>query len=102
MQNAVLKEMKIKLPRDVVDTVSNNEIIVLLIDKALNKTEYYKSKRNDLEEKYGKNYVDFKKMVENSKDEKFGEWDDLILWEGYELGFKEWSKKYEELKHCLK
>ncbi len=102
MQKSVLKEIKIKLPGDVVDSVSNNEIIKLLIDKALNKTEYYKSKCGDFEEKYDKNFVNFKKMVENSKDEMFKEWDDLLLWEGYELGFKEWKKKYEELKYCIK
>lgn len=32
------------------------------------------------------------------KNEIFTEWDDLVVWEGYELGCKEWKKKHEELK----
>ncbi|MGR3316993.1 MAG: hypothetical protein ACUZ8O_00715 [Candidatus Anammoxibacter sp.] len=101
MQKAVLKEIKIKLPGNVVDSTSNKEIINLLTDKALNKSEYYQSKCKGMEEKYGKTFDDFKGMVENSEKENFTEWDDLIVWEGYELGFKEWKNKYEGLKYCM-
>ncbi len=101
MEKTVLKEFKIKLPIDVVESISGKEITNLLIDKALNKAEYYLSKSNEMEERYEINYDDFKKKVEKSEKENFREWDDLILWEGYVLGYKEWSKKYEELKYCL-
>jgi hypothetical protein len=40
-------------------------------------------------------------MVEVTEDEVFTEWDDLVVCEGYELGYEEWKKKYEELKRCM-
>ena len=98
MQKEFLKEITIKLPSDVADTVSIKEIITLLIDKCLNKLEYYKTKCQKFQEKYGMDFLSFKKKVEQSKKEIFTEWDDLLLWEGYELAYKEWEKKYKELK----
>ncbi|MFH1288295.1 MAG: hypothetical protein ABII25_06325 [bacterium] len=100
MQGTILKEIKIKLPNNIVETISNKEIITMLMDKALSKVEYYRSKCNEFREKYGMNFNSFKKRGEEEKEEVFSAWDDLILWEGYELGSKEWKKKYEELKVC--
>jgi len=37
-------------------------------------------------------FLSFKKKVEQSKKEIFTAWDDLLLWEGYELAYKEWGK----------
>ena len=71
MQNSILKEIKIKLPDDVVNTISSSEIVSI-----------------------------FKEKLENTKREEFADGDDLIIWEGYELAYNEWMKKYEELKTC--
>jgi hypothetical protein len=101
MQQATLKEIKIKLPKDIVETISTKEIIDMILDKALSKAEYYLSRCNEFKEKYGVDFASFKKRAEKSKKEVFSEWDDLITWEGYELGYKEWNKKYEELKSCM-
>lgn len=100
MHGTVLKEIKIKLPSDMVETISNKEIIAMLMDNALSKVEYYRSRCNEFGEKYGMGFNSFKKRGEEAKEEVFSDWDDLILWEGYELGYKEWEKKYEELKVC--
>jgi len=97
-----IKEVNIKLPGDIADTISKNEIVNLLIQKALNKSEYYRSKCKLMEIKYSTNFTDFKSKVEHDTQESFSEWDDLILWEGYYLGYNEWRRKYEELKSCLK
>ena len=102
MEKTVTRKYKIELPVDVVESISNNEIINLLTDKALTKAEYYLSKSKNMEERYGISFNDFKKKVEESKKEDFKEWDDLILWEGYVLGYKEWNIKYEELRFCRK
>lgn len=102
MQDTVLKEIRIKLPDDIVDTITSKEIIEMLLDKALSKGEYYKSKCGEFEEKKGLDFVSFKKNVEEAEEEVAADWDDLIVWEGYELGYKEWEKKYEELKSCMK
>jgi len=102
MEKIVTREFKIKLPIDVIESISNREIINLLIDKALTKAEYYLSKSKDMEERYGISFNDFKKKVEESKKENFEEWDNLILWEGFVLGYKEWNNKYEELRFCGK
>ncbi len=100
MSKTVLKEIKIKLPDDVLETVTKKEIIGMLLDKALSKAEYFRSRCKEMEEKYGMDFASFKKKIEGSKDEKFSDWDDFILWEGYMLGYEEWNKKYEELKIC--
>ncbi len=101
MQQATLTEMKIKLPKDVAETTSSKDIIEMLLDKALSKAEYYLSRCNEFKEKYSTDFASFKKKAEKSKKEVFSDWDDLIVWEGYELGYKEWNKKYEELKGCM-
>jgi len=100
MQKAAFKEIKLKLPSDVIETITNKEIITLLLDKALSKAEYYQSKSKEFEEKYNMDFASFKKKVEGSEQEIYAEWDDLVMWEGYELGYKEWKRKYEELKGC--
>lgn len=100
MQKASFKEVVLKLPSDLIETISNKEIISLLLDKALSKAEYYQSKCKEFEEKYNMDFTSFKIKVESSEEEVFEEWDDLIVWEGYELAYKDWKRKYEELKRC--
>ncbi len=100
MSKIELKEITIKLPGDVIKAVSNREIISILLDKALSKAEYYRSRCKEMEEKYGMDFASFKKKVDKAKEEDFSKWDDYILWEAYTLGFKEWNKKYKELKSC--
>jgi len=101
MQQANLKEIKLKLPQNVVESLAKNEIVSLLLDKAFNKTEYYLTLSREMQQKYGMDFSDFKKKVEENKEEVFEEWDDLMEWEAYELAYKEWKTKYEELKSCM-
>ncbi|MCP5106192.1 MAG: hypothetical protein GY950_22590 [bacterium] len=101
MQQANLKEIKLKLPQNVVESLAKNEIVSLLLDKAFNKTEYYLSLSREMQQKYGMDFNQFKKKVEENKEEVFQEWDDLMEWEAYELAHKEWQTKYEELKSCM-
>lgn len=101
MQEAVLSEIRLKLPKGIVNTISKREIIEMLLDKALSKAEYYMSRCNEFKAKYGGDFASFKKKAEKAKKEVFADWDDLLVWEGYELGYKEWKKKYEELKSCM-
>jgi len=35
-------------------------------------------------------------------EENFEEWDDLLLREGCQLAYREWDRKYEDLKLCMK
>lgn len=100
MKKTASKEIKIELPGDLVEIVSRKEIITMLLDKALSKAEYLGSRCREFEEKYSTDFISFKKKVEETQEENFKDWDDLIVWEGYELGHKEWGKKYEELKKC--
>lgn len=102
MQKVTFKEIKLRLPTDIIESISSKEIINLLVDKALSKKEYYRTKCREMEQKYGTNFTSFKKKVEGAKDEVFIEWDDLIVWEGYELAYSEWKGKYEELRNCMK
>ena len=95
-----LESVTIKIPKFAVKDVQNKEILFFLLDKALTKLEFYRSKCKQFEEKYGKSLEDFKKELE-SKEENFEWWDDFILWEGYEEAYKEWKHKYEEIKIVL-
>jgi len=101
MQKTTFKEIRLKLPADIVETISGKEIISLLLDKSLSKVEYYQSKFKQFEEKYNMDFTSFRNKVEGSEQEIFSEWDDLIVWEGYEFGYNEWKKKYEGLKGCM-
>ena len=101
MPGQVMSEIRIKLPSNVAETMTQKEIVGALYDKSFARAEYYRSKCNEFREKYGKTYAAFRKKVESSKQEKFQEWDDLLLWEGYELALKEWKKRQAELKKCL-
>ena len=90
----------VKLPRQIAQNLQPREIIFFLLDKALTKVEFYRSKCREFEYKYKKDLNTFKKEVETSV-ENFALWDDLIMWEGYMQALQEWEKKYEELKSVL-
>ena len=49
----------------------------------------------------GTDFAAFKKKSEDGQ-ESFEEWDDLLLWEGCQLAYREWDRKYEDLKLCMK
>ncbi len=100
MQKTVFREIKIRLPSDLADTISDQEIMNLLMDKAFTTAEYYHSKCKSFEEKYGMGFDTFKKKVETAQEEVFPEWDDMLVWEGFVLAYDEWKKKLEELKSC--
>lgn len=65
----------------------NNMGYNMLTDKVLNKAEYYGTRCKEFEGKYGMGFASFKKKVEESEEEVLSEWDDLLLWEGYEIAF---------------
>ncbi len=98
MIETALGNRTIKLPVTLVETISNREILSLLLDKALGKREYYRSKCRTMEDKHHTNFPAYKRSVEETREENFTEWDDLILWEGYEIAYQEWSRKFEELR----
>ncbi|MBM4056155.1 MAG: hypothetical protein FJ264_16100 [Planctomycetes bacterium] len=100
MHKTVFKEIKIKLPSGLADTISDREIVELLMDKALTTAEYYHSKCKQFEEKYGMDFHVFKKKVETAHEEIFSEWDDMLVWEGFEIAYAEWKNKIEDLKNC--
>lgn len=96
-----LKELRIKLPANVVDTISTKDIIGLLLDMSLSKLEFYLSRCRSFEEKYHTDFSSFHKRVSQNKEEVYAEWDDLMAWEGYTAAGNEWQKKYEALKSCM-
>lgn len=93
-------EITLRVPPSIAADIKNIEIVGLLLDKALGKRDFYKSKIRIFESKYGTDFASFKKRS-ISGEESFEEWDDLILWEGFVLAYDEWNKKYEELRHCM-
>jgi hypothetical protein len=101
MPGVTASNVKIRLPGILAKHFSSREILTLLLDKAVNKSEYYSSKCKELEQKYGTDFASFKKRIEESEHESFSGWDDLLLWEGYELTYREWKKKYEDIMSCM-
>jgi hypothetical protein len=101
MQRQKIKELTLRLPEDLIEKATSKEIIRMLADKALGKLEYYKSKREMFENKYKKDFAAFKSVSEKSNTENFSEFDDMIMWEGFDLAYREWEHKYSELKGCL-
>jgi hypothetical protein len=100
-KKATLKEIRVKLPALIAGAFSDREILSLMLDKALGKAEYYLSRCKEMAEKCGTDFLSFKKRAEESEEEVFSDWDDLLLWEGYEASLTEWQTKYEELKRCM-
>ena len=94
-------EVTLKIPPSIAAEFQSNEIIELLLDKALGKRDLYESKIKMFELKYGTDFASFKKNTEKG-DEIFQEWDDLLMWEGFLLAYREWNRKYRDLKLCMK
>ena len=101
MEKIQTREVIVRVPSSVAADVGNNEIIELLLSKALGKKDLYESRIKMFESKYGTSYASFKKKTEQG-DENFQEWDDLLLWEGFLLAYREWNRKYRDLKRCMK
>jgi len=101
VHNTELQEVMIKLPGIMAESLSRNDIIASFVYKALSKSEYYLSRCKMMEEKYRLKFSELEKKVEEASEENFEAWDDLMLWEGYELAYLEWIKKYKDLKNCI-
>lgn len=102
MEKCKLKDYHIKLPESIIETLTDKDIVNLLMDKAQTKKEYYYGKCSLFENKYGEKFDNFKSRINNSDCELLNEWDDLIVWEGYNQAYTEWNNKYQELAHCMK
>lgn len=90
-----MQTVEISLPESVLFN-AKNEIYSILLDKAISKAIYYKSKEGLFECKYKMNIDSFRDKV-NRENENFEIYDDLIIWEGYHLARLEWENRYKEL-----
>lgn len=95
-----LKEITIRLPKALADDISAKDIVGMVMDKAVTTSEYYRSRCKEFEEKYSMGFSAFKKKVESAKTENTAEWDDMLVWEGFELAHAEWKNKSREMKKC--
>jgi len=71
MDKIQTNEVTLRIPPSIAADIGSNEIIKLLLDKALGKKDLYKSKIKMFESKYGTNYASFKKKTEKG-DESYG------------------------------
>lgn len=101
MSALITSDLTVPLPPSVAATTSSHEIIELLLGRAMNKAEYFKSKSKFFQQSHGMCFNDFKAQSE-LQEESFSAWDDLLVWEGYELAYHEWYGKYQDLLACLK
>jgi len=61
MEKIQTSEVIVRIPPSIAADIGNNEIIDLLLGKALGKKDLYKSKIKMFESKYGTSYASFKK-----------------------------------------
>lgn len=66
----------------------------LIQGQAEQKIAHYKSKIERMEKVYGMSFDEFEKKIK-SKEESFREWDDYILWKGYEESLRYWKRIIE-------
>ncbi len=66
MKKASIKEITIKLPTGMADAVSAEEIVGMVMDKALTMAEYYRSRCKEFEQKYSMGFDAFKIKVETA------------------------------------
>ena len=65
----------------------------LVLDQAASKIRYFDSKIQEMMSKYKMSFKDFKRRIEERKDEEvFEEWDDFIIWDAYESAKSYWLK----------
>lgn len=83
------------------DWLEEKELLSLLLSHAATKYEYFSSRARAFAAKYGCDYPAFKKRVQETKEESFGEWDDLIAWEAFDAASREWKTRCEELQACF-
>jgi len=70
----------------------------LVLDQAATKIRYFDSKILEMRTKYKMNFQDFKRRIEERKeDEVFEEWDDFIIWDAYESARAYWLKVENKL-----
>lgn len=95
-------DIKFPPPMNISGRISGSEVTNLMLYKALNKMEYFRTRCVEMEEKHGFDFTRFKERIDSGEEGKFDNWDELVLWEEYFNSFKEWKSKYEELNRFLK
>jgi hypothetical protein len=81
--------VELGLYKDEKDALEN-----LVHEQAEQKIANYKSKIERMEKLYGMSFGEFEKKIK-SKKESFKEWDDYILWKGYEESLNYWKRIVE-------
>jgi hypothetical protein len=100
MADNMQKNVKIKFPTSR-SGISDFEITNMLLHKALNKMEFFRTRCLEMEEKHGLDFRRFKEQIDRGEG-ILEEWDELALWEEYFNSFEEWKNKYEEINRFLK
>lgn len=81
--------------------VEERELWSLLLSHATTKYEYFASRARAFETKHGCDLTAFKKQIDDSKEESFTNWDDLVAWEAFDAASQEWKTRHEELRACF-
>ncbi|CAD7767146.1 MAG: hypothetical protein DNFNHJIP_00553 [Candidatus Argoarchaeum ethanivorans] len=84
----IVELVRIGLFRDEKDALTG-----IIREQARNKIRYYTGKISELERRYKVNFREFKRIIEERKEEEvFEEWDDFIQWESYEEALRYWAE----------
>lgn len=89
--------MELALPKWIEKIPKKDEFVrQLLKAAAFREMMYYKRKTEMFGKKWKGTFKQIQQKEKRSKKENYELWDDLILWEGYELKLKEWEKHYKQ------
>jgi len=84
----IVELVRIGLFRDEKDALAG-----IIREQARNKIWYYEGKISKLKGKYRVDFLEFKRIIEERKDEEvFEEWDDFIQWQSYEEALRYWTE----------
>lgn len=97
MEESVFMDVNIYLPKDLDGKFSKVQIANSLINNAMSRMEFYRTRCVEMEEKYG---LDFKQFREGSLNDSHHH-NDFTLWQGYSRAFEEWKNKCEALRSFI-
>ena len=93
-----MRKVTVALPAWIGKEEAQEEVVRDLRARALLKMEFYRSRMKPFEAKYATTFPRFQRRVVKNLKEDFAAWDDLIEWEAYYRGYREWKKRHAELR----
>ena len=80
-------------------TITKQDVSNLVLLEYSSQCQVYQEKIQFFEKKYNSTFIEFEQKINNSANDNFGAWDDLIEWEADTNFLKEITLKIEDIKY---